>query len=81
MTYKRPSYTVSDWLYRGVQQDSDSQAGGQEDDIAIQPLRHTLLEKPGPSPCLLGHLFQLFPCSPWPPALLSAEPSRAWSTD
>lgn len=35
MTYRRPSYTVSDWLYGGVQQDSDSQAGGQEDDIAI----------------------------------------------
>lgn len=35
MTHRRPSYTMSDWLYRGVQQDSDSQAGGQEDDIVV----------------------------------------------
>lgn len=35
MTHRRPNYIVSDWLYRRVQQDSDSQAGGQEDDIAI----------------------------------------------
>lgn len=35
MTHRRPSYTMSDWLYRDVQQDSDSQAGGQEDDIVV----------------------------------------------